>query len=138
MSKIQKIFFGIHIGLVAGFIIGGVAASPIAEGMPSILLIVLFFAMIMFSIGVYTGDITFRKKIITTTKGEWTDEQHIRWIFNRLKHVHNNDFEWAYEKIMVVDLQWAYDRMCDVHGENVNYDYMIRLNKIINKKKYGK
>jgi hypothetical protein len=28
-------------------------------------------------------------------------------------------------------LQWIYDRMSDVHGENENYDYMLKFKEII-------
>ena len=28
-------------------------------------------------------------------------------------------------------LQWVYDRMVNVHGENENYDYMIKFKEII-------
>jgi hypothetical protein len=28
-------------------------------------------------------------------------------------------------------LQWIYDRMVNVHGENENYDYMIKFKEII-------
>ncbi len=28
-------------------------------------------------------------------------------------------------------LKWLFDRLVEVHGENPNYDYMIRLEKII-------
>jgi len=30
-------------------------------------------------------------------------------------------------------LQWIYDRLCSVHGENPNYDYMLRFKEIIDK-----
>jgi hypothetical protein len=28
-------------------------------------------------------------------------------------------------------LEWMYNRMIEIHGENKNYDYMIKLKKII-------
>jgi len=28
-------------------------------------------------------------------------------------------------------LQWVYDRMVNVHGENKDYDYMIKFKEII-------
>lgn len=28
-------------------------------------------------------------------------------------------------------LQWIYDRMSNVHGENENYDYMLKFKEII-------
>jgi hypothetical protein len=31
----------------------------------------------------------------------------------------------------VKHLQWLYDRMANVHGENKNYDYMIKFKEII-------
>jgi len=32
-------------------------------------------------------------------------------------------------------LQWIYDRMVNVHGENENYDYMIKFKEIIEQQK---
>ena len=34
-------------------------------------------------------------------------------------------------------LQWIYDRMSNVHGENENYDYMIKFKEIIEQLKKG-
>ena len=31
----------------------------------------------------------------------------------------------------VKHLQWIYDRMANVHGENKDYDYMIKFKEII-------
>lgn len=31
----------------------------------------------------------------------------------------------------LVHLQWIYDRLSEVHGENINYDYMIKFKSII-------
>jgi hypothetical protein len=137
MTKIQQIFFGILIGLVTGFVIGGVAASPIAEGIPSVLLMVLYFILIMVSIAVYTGEITFKRSIKTTTNDGWSEEDHIKWIFNRLKHIHNEKFTLTvdYKDLSIADLQWAFDSLKDKYNENIHYDYMIRLSDIINKKK---
>jgi hypothetical protein len=135
MTKTQQIFFGILIGLVTGFVIGGCAASPIAEGMPSVLLLVLYWILLLVSIFVYTGQITFRKPIITTANS-WSDEDHIKWIFNRLKHVHNEKFTLTvdYKDLSVADLRWAFDTLKEKYNENVHYDYMIRLSDIISKK----
>jgi len=33
----------------------------------------------------------------------------------------------------VIHLRWIYHRLVNVHGENKNYDYMLKLNKIIKK-----
>jgi hypothetical protein len=51
------------------------------------------------------------KKTIKTTDNDWSDVNHLRWTYNRLKHIHK---------------------------ENENYDYMIRLKKIIDKLEKGK
>lgn len=34
-------------------------------------------------------------------------------------------------------LQWIYDRMSNVHGENENYDYMLKFKEIIEQLKKG-
>jgi hypothetical protein len=31
----------------------------------------------------------------------------------------------------IIHLQWIYDRMSNVHGENKNYDYMLKFKEII-------
>jgi hypothetical protein len=35
----------------------------------------------------------------------------------------------------VKHLQWLYDRMVNVHGENKDYDYMIKFKEIIKQQK---
>ena len=35
-------------------------------------------------------------------------------------------------------LQWIYDRMSNIHGENENYDYMIKFKEIIEQLKKGR
>ena len=38
----------------------------------------------------------------------------------------------------ITHLQWIYDRMSNVHGENENYDYMLKFKEIIEQlKKVG-
>jgi uncharacterized protein YdcH (DUF465 family) len=32
-------------------------------------------------------------------------------------------------------LEWIYGRMANVHGENINFDYMIKFKKIIDEQK---
>ncbi len=32
-------------------------------------------------------------------------------------------------------LEWIYHRMANVHGENINFDYMIKFKKIIDEQK---
>ncbi len=32
-------------------------------------------------------------------------------------------------------LQWLHDRLINVHGEKENFDYMIRLRKIISRRR---
>lgn len=34
-------------------------------------------------------------------------------------------------------LQWMYDRMSNIHGENENYDYMLKFKEIIEQLKKG-
>ena len=34
-------------------------------------------------------------------------------------------------------LQWIYDRMSNIHGENENYDYMLKFKEIIEQLKKG-
>lgn len=136
MTKIQEIFFGVLIGLLVGLIFF-ITLFYVELWQYKGLLYILYVIMIAISIFIYNGDITFRKVVKSTTNDDWTDEQHIRWIFNRLRHVHKDEeidkLPIRFEEVKISDLQWAYDRLIEVHGENKCYDYMLRLKKIINK-----
>jgi hypothetical protein len=55
------------------------------------------------------------------------------------KHLYNHSDEF-FEQLTPIDLptdkdtahlQWIYDRMSNVHGENENYDYMLKFKEII-------
>ena len=62
------------------------------------------------------------------------------------KHLYNHSDEF-FEQLTPIDLptdkdtahlQWIYDRMSNVHGENENYDYMLKFKEIIEQlKKVG-
>ena len=134
MTRIQNIFFGILIGLTVGLVFAGIFKQ--LEGWDATISVIIYAGIFFSSVGVYNGYITFSKEI-KTTDNDWNDKDHIRWIFNRMKHIHKdeevNDFLISFDKIKFDNLQWAYNRLIDVHGENKNYDYMIRFKKIIDK-----
>ena len=62
------------------------------------------------------------------------------------KHLYNHSDEF-FEQLTTIELpsdkdithlQWIYDRMSNVHGENENYDYMLKFKEIIEQlKKVG-
>jgi hypothetical protein len=72
-----------------------------------------------------------------------------KWVFETNSHKwSNNDdtagdnygsfiagAEWKKEQMCgdkdITHLQWIYDRMSNVHGENENYDYMLKFKEII-------
>ena len=51
------------------------------------------------------------------------DIEHIWWCYNRLRNVYGVEH--------FQDLEWLYDTLINDHGENKNYDFMIRLKEII-------
>jgi hypothetical protein len=98
MTDIQKIFFG---ALLAFLVSIGLFILPLSMEVRYVCLIVLVFI----SLRVYDRGYLF-KRTIKTTDNDWTDIDHLRWTYNRMKHIHK---------------------------ENENYDYMIRLKTIIDK-----
>ena len=98
MNKTQKVFFGITIGLLLGLILILIPIHIMSKYYICLGLIII----VSF---IYDGAITF-KKPINKLKYNWDDITHLKWVYNRMKHVHN---------------------------ENSNCDYMIRLKNIIEK-----
>jgi hypothetical protein len=98
MSETQKIFFGITLGLLVGFMIFILPIDDIYHR-----LIVL--GLVSVSGLVYSNGLPrFLRRSIKTTDNDWSNINHLRWVYNRMKHIHK---------------------------ENENYDYMIKLKKVI-------
>jgi len=110
MSELQKIFFGITEGLLVGFII---YIIPLEDEVKTLIwMCAIGLAALAYSSSLIVSVTRYFKKTlkelnqVKTTNNNWSDIDHLRWSYNRMKHTHK---------------------------ENPNYDYMIRLKSIIDK-----
>jgi len=134
MSNIRKIFLWILLGsfLVIIFFIAFLGVTKVMTTFSPISYFIYVGLMVLYIL-LFDGQKSL-KKTIKTTNNDWTDEKHIEWIFNRMKHVHK-DKEVINLTLPIdeINLEWAYVRLINLHKENKHYDYMIRLRKIIDK-----
>jgi hypothetical protein len=73
------------------------------------------------------------KQGIITAVGSSGDEYSLSGIEGKIAWYENQQLELQVNPNKEF-LQWVFDRMVEVHGENPNYDYMHKFKSIINEK----